>query len=160
MQIKTARMLVKAQADDYEPNDDHRRMVRLHSYNGLSLERIAEILQVPAPAILVHYRRELQDGEDTLLAYAAQTVMTVAGMTETHPEAALKAANLMLQSRKRNWRIPKEEPAPPQAKRLEDMGLKEIDERLAQLRAALGGAAPAGAEAQAAGSESEPDGMV
>lgn len=118
----------------FEPTDAQRDMVRTLRFNGLGEERIAAIIGISVDELVYNFAVELEYSSDMIQAIAAQNVMRIAAMTDTETTAALKANALILQSRNKLWRVPKEEPT-EQRKAIEKMSLSELEAELEALDA-------------------------
>lgn len=152
------RQLVALGCPPYTPTEEQRELVRVLAFNGCDHERIAAILEVRLIELQYHFRRELELSEDYILAVSAQAVRELAAQ-RNDLGVALRANQLMLQSRSRRWRIPTEEV--DERKPVEAMSLIEVDRAIAELeRRQRDHAEAADAQAPADDLEGEPEGVV
>lgn len=144
----------------FHATDEQRFQVRVLAFNGVPIERIAAIMELAEVELLYHFRRELELGEDVILAKAAATVMELS-QQRNDLGVALRAAHAMLSARSARWREPKPTDAEPAGKPVELMNLPEVDNAIADLeRRRRGAAAAVDAEAPASDVEGQPDGVV
>ncbi|MET0668284.1 MAG: hypothetical protein ABWZ01_07240 [Methyloceanibacter sp.] len=151
MRAKTLRrQLVALGYAPFTPTDEQRFQVRVLAFNGVSTERIASILEMAEIELLYHFKRELELGEDVILAKAAATVMELS-QQRNDLGVALRAAHAMLSARSARWREPKPQDPTDAGKPLELMSLSEVDRAIADLeRRRRDPAAAADAQAESA----------
>jgi hypothetical protein len=132
MRAKTLRrQLVALGYQPFTPTDEQRMQVRVLAFNGVPHERIALILELAPLELTYHFARELDLGEDVILAKAAATVMELS-QQRNDLGVALRAAHAMLTARSARWREPKPQDA-EQGKPLELMSLSDVDRAIADL---------------------------
>lgn len=139
------RMLVATEAT-FRPTEAQRRMVKMYAFNGADVPKIARALNLSEAQLLFYFADEMNHGKEEMLAWAADNVFKLAGMLEDEPATALKANQLILQSKLRTWRVPKtdEEPEDRRPKAIAKMTLAETEAEIDRLmeqrkRATAGG---------------------
>lgn len=144
----------------FHATDEQRFQVRVLAFNGVPVERIAAIMELAEVELLYHFRRELELGEDVILAKAAATVMELS-QQRNDLGVALKAAHAMLSARSARWREPKPTDAEAVGKPVELMSLPEVDNAIADLeRRRRSSAAASDQEASTADLQDVSDGVV
>jgi hypothetical protein len=130
----------------HEPTDALRAQVRILTFNKVSAEAIALVLNIDLGVLRYWYSRELALSETEILAQAAANVLSLASQ-RTDLGVALRANELLLKTRSATWR----EPRPAEPERAMDavpagtLSLKQVEAELARLdapRSANGTAAP------------------
>lgn len=140
------RELMALGAPLYTPTEEQRRQVRMYLFNAVSEKRIAEILDISLDELRYHFRKELNIGTDELMAWSASNIVALAGQREDLG-VALKANTLMLQSRKKVWRIPTSEVDEDTLKKPVDrLSLAETEAEIARILERRGGAGGASAD--------------
>lgn len=140
----------------FDPTDDQRQWVKVYRFNGLSESRIAALMGISIESLRYHFQREMDYSRDELLGHAAGRMLHLASQN-LHLGVAYKANELILQSRLREWRIPKDDSQDPQDKSLESMSIAELQRELSRVRALRANARAAAPEDAG---EGEPDGVV
>lgn len=101
----TAKALVQMGYPKWTPTENDRKRVSVFAFNRVPHERIAELIGCSAVELQHHFWRELSTTEEEALGRAAANVLDIS----TQPtELGLKAAQMVLQSRSKYWRVPKE----------------------------------------------------
>jgi hypothetical protein len=146
MQRRTKRRQLAALGrPPFEPTDQHRQLVRLMSFNDRPIDAIAGQLEITPLEVRYHFAVELNLGRDQLLAAAAGTMVDLARQRDDLG-VAFKAAELMLKTRLKAWRVPAEETADSldPLVEIENLSLDQVEERLARIRRDREGPAGAG----------------
>jgi hypothetical protein len=127
------RMLAALGKQPFEPTELQREYVRTLAFNDVPHERIAQILELDLIELQFHFQRELELSNDILSASAAKNMLDLAHQREDLG-VAFRANELILRSRVKAWREPKqaEDKGEPMA-RISDMGLDEVERRIAEL---------------------------
>ena len=123
--------VVSGGSSAYSPTDEHRRLVVLSIFNGLSHDRIAAILGITRAELERHYRNELDDGADRALLVATDNMLWLAGQ-RFDLGVSLRANQALLGPRIRSWRAPAAEPATSTGS-IDDMDLDTINRQIARL---------------------------
>lgn len=135
MKRKRARAeLVALGHTPFEPTDEQRKQVRIHTFNGLSEERIAALLGITLEELVYHFASELEYSEDEIIGFCAERMVYLAGQN-VDLGVSLRASQHVLQARSKRWRIPKDENAALEGgqKRIGKMTLNEVEQELAKM---------------------------
>lgn len=136
MRRKTLRrQLVALGHEPFTPTDLQREMVRTMAFNRVPHERIARIMRLALEELLFHFQRELELGEEEILAQAAANLIRLANQ-DKDLKVALHANETILRARLAVWREPKavEPQQTSETKRISDMSLEEVEAELARLK--------------------------
>ena len=141
------KMLAALGKEPFEPSEEQREYVRVLAFNGVPHERIAAILGLDILEVQFHFQKELELSNDILAASCARNMLQLAHQREDLG-VAFRANELVLKSRVKAWREPKqaEDPSEPMA-RISDMGLDEVERRIAELERRRARASASEAEA-------------
>ena len=135
-------MLAALGYPDFEATDEQRRMVRILAFNQTPEDRIAEALNIPVQVLRYVFRREMDYATDEVCAIAAQNILELAAQRKDLG-VALRANELLVRTRLRCWREPKESDDLPPA-RIEGMTLAEVEAEIERIRRGTAHAAGAG----------------
>lgn len=128
--------------EPYRPSDEQRQQVRAFVFNGLSEERIAQLLGITVDELEYHFAGELEFTEDVWLGFAAERMMFLASQTD-NLGVAYRATNKLLETRLKRWRVPKEDQPDSGKRRIARMSLNEVEQELARMDKRRRAAAPA-----------------
>jgi hypothetical protein len=119
-------MLVALGHETWTPSDEQRARVRTLAYNRVPHERIARFLHCTVEELRFHFQHELELGEDEILALAAANIFRLANQQEDLG-VALRANQMLLQTRHAGWREPKPTAEDSAQKRISQMTTEELE---------------------------------
>jgi len=119
----------------HNPTDATRATVRLHAFNRIPEQTIADILGVDLTVLRYWYGRELGYSEAEILATAAANMLELASQ-RVDLGVALRANEALLKTRLPAWREPKaaEAEKPDDSRPAIVLTLKEVERELARLK--------------------------
>lgn len=126
------RMLVALGKEPFTPTDEMRELVRLFALNGMPHERIASHLDLELIELRFHFRRELELSNDAILADAARNILELASQREDLG-VAYRANEMILKTRLKVWREPKQAEEAQLHKKVENMSLEEVEAEIERL---------------------------
>jgi hypothetical protein len=129
------RMLVALGHEPFTATDEHRRMVRLFLLNGMSEERIAKHLELSLIELRFHFRKELELSNEQIQAECAANMIALANQT-VDLGVSYRANELILKTRLKVWREPKQVEESQLHKKIENMSLSELEAELERLERA------------------------
>lgn len=120
------RMLATLGREPFTPTDAQRELVRILVFNETPEPRIAEAVGCPEGELRYWFSRELDYSKEQMLAVCAANMFRLANQT-SDLGVSLKANQLMLSTRLRAWREPKDDPNQATSTPLERLSTEQLE---------------------------------
>jgi hypothetical protein len=151
------RMLTVIHGKRFIPSDQQREMVAILVFNETPIERIAAQVGCSMDELRYLFDRELNLSKDQLLAVFTRNIFDLANQRQDLG-VALKASELLVKSRVKAFREPRDEPLPPPVlERIDTLNEDEVDREIQRVLGRQPAPGAADAEEAPVGAEAQPD---